>query len=314
MAFGGPLGAFGEMPALVRLCLLAAAIAQQSARAQEAQKDEIRSIYRRFNPDKLAALPRLFEKYEGAEQELLDSVREKYGVAAEEGGARPERIRVIDGVFDAKELEIVSGAWRHAPYRWGEQDTLNAPPAGTVLELELDDPAVTTAGDKIGPLGDLGLDVTGGAGERITSAELSSWTPWRAYVNLFRRGDHPQRHRDTIGFPSVTVLLYADDSYDYVTCGGETLFFSSARGDATMAVTARPGRAAIFDGEVFHTARPPLPGCAMPRLTLAIKYCDPRHAQAQRQAADRRAEQQAAQLQAKRRATGGAEDFEGSEL
>lgn len=37
-----------------------------------------------------------------------------------------------------------------------------------------------------------------------------------------------------------------------------------------------------FDGEVYHSARPPLPECAQPRLTLAIKYGDGRDPKVQR--------------------------------
>jgi hypothetical protein len=46
---------------------------------------------------------------------------------------------------------------------------------------------------------------------QIHSAEaLDAWRPWRAYVNMYRRGDHPRRHKDTPdyhngGFPSLTV-------------------------------------------------------------------------------------------------------------
>ena len=88
------------MPALVRaLCSLAVVVAHQSARAQDAvsQREEIRSIYRRFAPNKLGALARLFAKYEGAEQELLDSVREKYGVPADDDrtGAEAHRYCII---------------------------------------------------------------------------------------------------------------------------------------------------------------------------------------------------------------------------
>ena len=79
--------------------ILAVVVAHQSARAQDAvsQREEIRSIYRRFAPNKLGALARLFAKYEGAEQELLDSVREKYGVPADDDrtGAEAHRYCII---------------------------------------------------------------------------------------------------------------------------------------------------------------------------------------------------------------------------
>ena len=42
---------------------------------------EIRDVYAEHNPDKLASVPGLLAKYAGQEQALLDSVRQKYGVA-----------------------------------------------------------------------------------------------------------------------------------------------------------------------------------------------------------------------------------------
>eukprot|EP01029_Cantina_marsupialis_P016797 TRINITY_DN3763_c0_g3_i2.p1 TRINITY_DN3763_c0_g3~~TRINITY_DN3763_c0_g3_i2.p1 ORF type:complete len:474 (+),score=131.36 TRINITY_DN3763_c0_g3_i2:65-1486(+) len=44
----------------------------------EAIKEEIRMIYRKFNPKKLESLPQIFKKYEGREEVLLQDVRSKY--------------------------------------------------------------------------------------------------------------------------------------------------------------------------------------------------------------------------------------------
>lgn len=96
------------------------------------------------------------------------------------------------------------------------------------------------------------------------------------------------RHKDNIGFPSVTVLVFPDAEYDSVACGGETMFFESIAGDAVKAVTPVGGRAVVFDGDVFHSARPPLPGyaqnhrnairatgsCALSHLSLRL-ICPP---------------------------------------
>eukprot|EP01043_Picozoa_sp_COSAG02_P024891 COSAG02_NODE_1379_length_12986_cov_20.681928_2_plen_237_part_00 len=159
-------------------------------------EQQIEQIYRQHNPEKLDTLPALFRKYDGIEQELLDAVKEKYGIGSDlvpnaDALARQSatgfdtggRIRVIDDLLSLEHQEILAGAWRHAPYTWGEQDTPNAEPAGTVLELELNDAAVRTVTKKLGQLGDLGLKVTssttGGQGW-VSPEELNTWVPWCA--------------------------------------------------------------------------------------------------------------------------------------
>lgn len=154
-------------------------------------KKQIEEIYRQHNPDKLDTLPALFEKYDGIEQELLDAVREKYGISSDSVAASARqsapgfdtdgRIRVINGLLSLEHQNILAGAWRHAPYTWGEQDTANTEPAGTVLELELDDAAVRTVNKNLGKLGDLGLSVTNSVtgGQRwVSPEELNTWVPW----------------------------------------------------------------------------------------------------------------------------------------
>jgi hypothetical protein len=288
--------------ALVVTLLPAAGRARRTA-SSASVKEQITSLYREHNPTKLDALPALFSKYAGNEQELLDAVKEKYSIGGVEFSMpqrdQPEqqetfdvagRIRVIDGLLSEEHQRILTGAWRHAPYTWGEQDTAGSAPAGTVLELDVDGEgigpaAVRAVTSSLGPLGELGLSVTGGPGVWVPPEQLNTWVPWRAYVNLFRRGDHPMRHKDNIGFPSVTLLVFPDSEYDSVQCGGELMFFESSSGDAAKAVTPVGGRAAAFDGNVYHSARPPLPGCAQPRLSLAVKFGDPRHAKQQRELA-----------------------------
>ena len=44
--------------------------------------EQITSIYRQHNPTKLDSVPKLLEKYAGHEDQLLDSVMEKYGLTA----------------------------------------------------------------------------------------------------------------------------------------------------------------------------------------------------------------------------------------
>lgn len=120
------------------------------------------------------------------------------------------RIRVIENVLGPADQEVVTSAWRHAPYIWGETDSGHAQPAGTVLELEITDPVVALVGRRLaalaeGGLSELGLTVTRSSGATVPTQDLAHFVPWRSYVNFFRRGDHPMRHKDNIGFPSITV-------------------------------------------------------------------------------------------------------------
>jgi hypothetical protein len=185
-------------PEQVLICALLVQPAPVECRARRSSvvdgiKQQIEQIYRQHNPEKLDTLPSLFGKYDGIEQELLEAVKEKYGIGSdlipngaplrqsETGFDADGRIRVIDEFLSTEHQTILAGAWRHAPYTWGEQDTPNAEPAGTVLELELNDAAVRTVTKNLGQLGDLGIRVTssatGGQGW-VSSGELNTWVPW----------------------------------------------------------------------------------------------------------------------------------------
>lgn len=168
----------------------------RARRKEHGVKQQIRQIYREYNPKKLNTLPDLFVKYNGNEQELLDAVKEKYHINNDpdtgdlQSQHKPSeefdvdgRIHVIDELLTPEHQNILAGAWRHAPYSWGEQDSPSAEPAGTVLELELDDAAVRTVSKRLGKLGDLGLKVTGSAtgGQGwVSPEELTTWVPWCA--------------------------------------------------------------------------------------------------------------------------------------
>ena len=43
---------------------------------------KIEELYAKHNPEKLDSVPQLMAKYKGMEQELLDSIKEKYRVVA----------------------------------------------------------------------------------------------------------------------------------------------------------------------------------------------------------------------------------------
>ena len=96
------------------------------------------------------------------------------------------------------------------------------------------------------------------------------YRPYRAYVNVAHYGDMLFTHTDCApGAGEATALWYICERWDH-EWGGETVFFDSSR-DARAAVSPRPGRLAVFDGELLHVGRPPNRNCYLPRYTLAIK-------------------------------------------
>ena len=182
-------------------------------------------------------------------------------------------------------------------YKYGELDRLLAPPSGLVADLELTDGLTSLIASRVDHP------------QRLAAGQLhglDAATPmalYRAYVNLFKRGDHPRAHRDSleaqhvlttrrVAAPSsalaraavrtpdpsprprtpsqVTALVYPHTEWSHDD-GAETLFYDDD-GEIIAAVRPRPGRAVLFTGAVLHAARPPLPDCATPRLSVALKW------------------------------------------
>ncbi len=109
-----------------------------------------------------------------------------------------------------------------------------------------------------------------------TLAALADFAPaqryraYRSYVNAAHYGDMLFTHTDAHpGAGELTALWYICDRWDH-EWGGETMFYDQSR-DVRAAVTPRPGRLAVFDGELLHAGRPPNRNCYAPRFTLALK-------------------------------------------
>lgn len=93
---------------------------------------------------------------------------------------------------------------------------------------------------------------------------------YRSYVNVSHFGDMLFTHTDCLpGAHELTALWYVCERWDH-EWGGETMFYDSAN-DARAAVTPKPGRLAVFDGDLLHAGRPPSRICHVPRYTLALK-------------------------------------------
>lgn len=97
------------------------------------------------------------------------------------------------------------------------------------------------------------------------------YQPYRSYVNVALFGDMLYSHVDCApGVGELTALWYICDRWDH-EWGGETVFFDS-RKDVRAAVSPKPGRLAVFDGEVLHAGRAPNRNCHATRYTLAFKF------------------------------------------
>jgi SM-20-related protein len=98
-----------------------------------------------------------------------------------------------------------------------------------------------------------------------------SFRLYRCYVNVAHYGDMLFMHEDCApGAGDLTGLWYVCDRWD-PEWGGETMFFDRQR-DVRAAIQPRPGRFALFNGEITHVGRPPNRICHAPRYTLAMKF------------------------------------------
>jgi SM-20-related protein len=101
-------------------------------------------------------------------------------------------------------------------------------------------------------------------------APSRDYRAYRSYVNVAHYGDMLFTHTDCLpGAGEITALWYICDRWDH-EWGGETVFFDANK-DVRAAVSPKPGRLALFDGDLLHAGRPPNRICYAPRYTLALK-------------------------------------------
>ena len=94
---------------------------------------------------------------------------------------------------------------------------------------------------------------------------------YRSYVNVAHFGDMLFTHTDCLpDAGEVTALWYISESWD-PEWGGETMFYDQHM-DVRAAIMPRPGRLALFHGDIPHAGRPPNRICDAPRYTLAMKF------------------------------------------
>jgi SM-20-related protein len=91
------------------------------------------------------------------------------------------------------------------------------------------------------------------------------------YANGQTFGQDSPIHRDNLpSEPGMTAVLFCND-YWATTWGGELLFCNDAKNDVIAAVLPKPGRIAIFNGEMPHRAKSPSIDCDGLRVTIAFK-------------------------------------------
>jgi Rps23 Pro-64 3,4-dihydroxylase Tpa1-like proline 4-hydroxylase len=92
----------------------------------------------------------------------------------------------------------------------------------------------------------------------------------RSYINVYFPYTPTAVHTDDIESNTVTLLYYANPTWHH-DWGGETQFFTKDLTSITDSILPAPGRIAIFDSTIPHTARSPSVLAPTPRFTIAIK-------------------------------------------
>lgn len=162
------------------------------------------------------------------------------------------KVKVVDNAFDQTFIEEMDTYVRTLPFDQTEVDIeVTQLKQGKSSDFDFNHPLIKR--------------MDGRFKESLENSELQ-----RAYCNKIRNTDTPQSHRDSKYDVDFTVLYYVNKNYDY-EWGGETIFYDDY-GDATLAVTARPGRIVFFPGNILHSARPFLMHVTEPRYTIAFKY------------------------------------------
>ena len=74
---------------------------------------------------------------------------------------------------------------------------------------------------------------------------------------------------ESLGFKGYTILYYANSEWD-IDYGGETIFYNNNQ-EIIASIRPKPGRFAIFDSSIMHSARPPQVHCPYYRYGIATK-------------------------------------------
>lgn len=172
--------------------------------------------------------------------------------------AGDRRIFVSDSLFEPGLIGIVEKIVARLPLFRAEYDTNNSDIAHLKHEWPLDqiDAHPVLRGVR---------NVIAGAVDRLYAGydpELR-----RVHLNDHPFGDLQGAHTDLS--PGITAIFYVNSEWPD-EWEGETLFY--AGGEAVAAVAPRPGRVAIFGGDIVHRGGTPSRLCRRSRQTIAFKF------------------------------------------
>lgn len=161
---------------------------------------------------------------------------------------------VMDGLFRDEDVASLFTLLKQSPYRLNDSDSDES---AHVLHWKAEFPIAMAQGLPI-----LRECV------RLTEDFQPGLTLNRVHANLELYGDMLFPHTDTDD--GVTCLYYANPVWER-NWQGETIFYDS-EGEPLYAVAPRPGRIAIFDGDIIHRVGVPSRECYQPRITVAFKF------------------------------------------
>lgn len=107
--------------------------------------------------------------------------------------------------------------------------------------------------------------------QRLSALHMQNARLVGVYANGQTSGQDSPIHRDNLpSEPGHTAVLFCND-YWATTWGGELLFCNDAKTDVIAAALPKPGRFAIFNGEMPHRAKSPTIDCDRLRTTIAFR-------------------------------------------
>jgi SM-20-related protein len=165
---------------------------------------------------------------------------------------------IIDGVFDAESASTLFKNYSKFPFQFTDFDRDDTKHVQHLVHYlsdeQISDP--NGAGSIINLVYDL-LD-----GFKLKHKRKIS----RSYINFNLFGDFQYNHSDG---DEWTALFFIADEWNEDWMG--EFFIVDPIDSVKFAVTPKPGRMVLFDGEIIHRGGVPSKLCFKPRLTLAVK-------------------------------------------
>jgi hypothetical protein len=175
-------------------------------------------------------------------------------------GIGNREIVIIDGLFDASFIRMVHHYMGRLEFALSGYDT---PETKHALhwshEFDIGKPS------SLPLIGELFATAVAATAELYPSNTLELH---RAHCNAQPYGDMQYPHTDLE--PGATALYYVNHRWQTQWLG-ETIFYDDNR-EPMYAVYPKPGRLAVFNGDILHRGGVPSRECYEPRLTVAFKF------------------------------------------